>query len=199
MGRRERDIRNSFLLPKNLTAKNFLQAGHADINLNSTGSSVKNYTDELFDKSFTWHDLEWLKSLTKLPIILKGIMHEEDAEMAATLGVAAIIVSNHGGRQLDSMPAAIEVLPAIAARIQKKIPVMIDGGFRRGTDIFKAIALGADCVLLGRPILWALAVEGEQGVINLFNIYRQELEETMVLCGCKNIQEIKIFGHSLLR
>lgn len=199
MGKRENDIRNGFTLPEGLLAKNFIEADHADMFNHQKGSRIKNYTDHLFDKSFSWKDIDWLKSITRLPLIIKGIIHPEDASLALQADVDAIIVSNHGGRQLDSMPATIEMLPAIAHRINKKIPVLIDGGFRRGTDLFKAIALGADAILIGRPVLWALSLEGQASIEKLIDIYRNELIETMTLCGCNTVQAIKNDGLSIIK
>jgi len=192
MGTREKDRRNHFKLQPGLVAKNFEET--EEIN-----SDIKHYTDAQFDPNLTWRDIEWIQSHTHLPVILKGVMHEEDAAIALDLNVAAIIISNHGGRQLDYMPATIEVLPIIAAVVNKKIPLLIDGGFKRGINIFKAIALGADCVMLGRSVLWALAVNGEEGVSRLLDIYFKELKEIMILCGCSTIEEIKIQGKSILR
>ena len=199
MGKRERDIRNQFQLPEGVSAKNLVTQQLDLMRSEKQGSDVKNYTDALFDCTLTWKDIEWIQSQTTLPVILKGVMHEDDAALALELNIAAIIVSNHGGRQLDGMPATIEVLPGIAGRIEKKIPILIDGGFRRGTDIFKAIALGADCIMIGRPVLWALACHGLDGVNSLFNIYHTELMETMILCGCSTIKDIKQYGHSMMR
>lgn len=198
MGRREKDIRNQFALPERVFAKNFSNQALINMKDNKECSFVKNYTDSAFDPALTWDDIELIQMETKLPIILKGIMHEEDAKRALDLNVAAIIISNHGGRQLDSMPASIEVLPVIAETIQGTIPILIDGGFRRGTDIFKAIALGADCIMIGRPILWALAVNGFEGLKTMLDIYKSELIETMILCGCSTIEDIKKSGINMI-
>ncbi|MDP3706393.1 MAG: alpha-hydroxy acid oxidase [Legionellaceae bacterium] len=199
MGKRECDIRNQFKLPDGVSAKNLVNQQLDLISSEKQGSNIKNYTDDLFDRSLTWKSIEWIQSQTKLPVILKGVMHEDDAMIALDLNIAAIIVSNHGGRQLDGMPATIEVLPDIAKRVNKKIPILVDGGFRRGTDIFKAIALGADCIMIGRPVLWALACNGVDGVKSLFDIYRTELMETMTLCGCSKIEDVKINGNKMMR
>jgi isopentenyl diphosphate isomerase/L-lactate dehydrogenase-like FMN-dependent dehydrogenase len=124
-----------------------------------------------------------LRSLTSLPILLKGILTTEDALLAVEHGVAGIIVSNHGGRQLDSVPASIEVLPEITEAVASRCEVYVDGGIRRGTDILKALGLGARAVLIGRPTLWGLAVKGEEGVCHVLNILREELELAMALAG----------------
>lgn len=199
MGKREKDIRNGFKLPAGMSAKNFAMAGLTEVSDNENGSKVKNYTDKLFDKSLNWKDLDWLRSITHLPLIIKGIINPIDAELAVDSGLDAIIVSNHGGRQLDSMPASIEMLPVIADKVKNKIPLLIDGGFRRGTDLFKAIALGADAVLIGRPILWALSLKGRESIVRLLDIYRNEFIETMTLCGCNSIPVIKDDGWSIIK
>ena len=123
--------------------------------------------------SVTWKDIEWLKSITKIPILLKGILNPDDAEQAVRTGVSGIIVSNHGARNLDTVPATIEVLPYITQRVNKKIPVLVDGGIRRGTDVVKAIALGANAVLVGRPICYGLACAGAEGVAKVLDILQK--------------------------
>jgi 4-hydroxymandelate oxidase len=125
-----------------------------------------------------------------LKVALKGIMHPADARIAADAGVDAILVSNHGGRQLDTVPPAIELLPAIADEIGGKVPLLVDGGIRRGTDIVKAIALGATAVAVGRPVLWGLAVGGERGVVEVFDTLREELERALTLCGCGSVIDV---------
>jgi len=195
MGTRERDQRNHFKWQHHLLSDQPLSSNH----FSEAESNVKKRTDDLFDSNLSWSDIDWIKSQTDLPIILKGIMHEQDAIIALDFNVSALIISNHGGRQLDFMPSTIEVLPAIAAVVQQKIPIMIDGGFRRGVDIFKALALGADCILLGRSVLWALAVNGTAGIIDLFDIFSRELKEVMILCGCKTIEDIKTQGKECVR
>ncbi len=197
MGKREKDIRNQFRLPASIETKNFPE-GYFNSTQQQSGSSIKNHTDTLFDANLTWDDIGWMQSQTTLPIVLKGIMRADDAVLALEYGAAGIIVSNHGGRQLDSMPATLEVLPDISDAIQQKLPILIDGGFRRGTDIFKALALGADGIMIGRPVLWALAADGARGVQTLLQIYQDELKETMLLCGCSSIEEIKAVGKTLL-
>ena len=184
MGKRERDWRNQFRLPKNLTAANFVLDKAKTLSEKTISSSIKAFTDSQFDASLTWKDVDWLKSKTSLPIILKGIMRPEDAEKAVHHGADVVVVSNHGGRQLDEVPSSIELLPTIANKVNGRIPVLIDGGIRRGVDIVKALALGADCVMIGRPLLWGLALSGEEGVIQVLSILCQELLETMILCGC---------------
>ena len=143
-----------------------------------------------FKKSLTWKDIEWLQSLTKLPVLLKGILNPDDAEKAIKSGVEGIIVSNHSGRNLDTVPATIEVLPSIAKRVNKRIPVLMDGGIRRGTDVIKAIALGASAVLVGKPICYGLACGGADGVAKVLNILRRELEFSMALTGSASLSTL---------
>ena len=143
-----------------------------------------------FRKSLTWKDLEWFRSITKLPILLKGILNPDDAEKAIQSGASGIIVSNHSGRNLDTVPATIEALPAITARAGKRIPVLMDGGIRRGTDVLKALALGANAVLVGKPICFGLACGGAEGVTKTMNILRKEFEFAMALSGNASISDI---------
>ena len=169
-GQKERAIRSGFQIP---TKANFVDQADARDTV-----------------SFTWKDLDWLRSLSPLPIILKGILTAEDARMAVEHGVEGIIVSNHGGRQLDSVPASIEALPEIVEVVNQRCEVYMDGGIRRGTDILKALALGARAVLVGRPILWGLAVEGKEGAQQVLEILRAELELAMALAGRPTITSI---------
>lgn len=138
----------------------------------------------------TWKDVDWLASETSLPVLLKGILDPDDAELAVTHGAAGIVVSNHGGRTLDTLPATIDALPAIAERVADRIPVLMDGGIRRGTDVFKALASGANAVLVGRPIVYGLAVAGTAGVGHILRILREELAIAMALTGCARLADI---------
>jgi 4-hydroxymandelate oxidase len=138
----------------------------------------------------TWSDVEWYRAQTKLPLVLKGVMDPDDAEQCLQLGASAIIVSNHGGRNLDTTPATIEMLPAVVERVAGRVPVLIDGGIRRGTDVLKALALGATAVGIGRPYLYGLAVEGADGVKGVVNILRNELEMAMASTGRPTIASI---------
>ncbi len=168
LGRRERDVRNNFML---------LGAGGA------AGQPGP-------DASLNWNDVDWLRSITHLPIVLKGIHRPDDALHAVEHGAAGIIVSNHGGRQLDTVPAGIEMLPEIVDAVGHQIEVYMDGGIRRGTDILKALALGARAVLLGRPILWGLAADGEAGARRVLDLLRAELDLALALSGCPTVQGI---------
>ncbi|WP_349975878.1 alpha-hydroxy acid oxidase [Pseudomonas sp. WHRI 8519] len=138
----------------------------------------------------TWQDVQWLRSLTRLPIVLKGVMTGDDARRALAEGIDGIIVSNHGGRILDTVPATIEVLAEVASAVSGRVPLLLDGGIRRGSDVFKALALGADAVLVGRPYIWGLAAAGAPGVAHVIQILRAELEVVMALTGCRNLAGI---------
>nr|XP_043623713.1 peroxisomal (S)-2-hydroxy-acid oxidase GLO4-like isoform X2 [Erigeron canadensis] len=135
-------------------------------------------------------DITWLKSITKLPILIKGVLTREDALKAVEIGVEGIIVSNHGGRQLDYVPATIVSLEEVVHAVQGRIPVFLDGGIRRGTDVFKALALGAQAVLIGRPVLYGLAAKGEEGVRRVITMLKDELELTMAFTGCPSLEDI---------
>lgn len=190
LGRRERDIRNRFELPSNLTVKNLMPSGLEKFPTGSEGSGLAAYIESVIDPALTWKDVDWLCSITDLPVLIKGLVHPEDALRALEHGASGIIVSNHGGRQLDTSLPSIEALPEIVDAIAGRIDVLIDGGVRRGTDILKAIALGAKAVSIGRPVLWGLAVEGEPGVLHVLSLLRNELDVAMALCGCTRIHEI---------
>lgn len=140
--------------------------------------------------NLTWSDLAWLRAHTSLPLVLKGILTAEDAALAVEHGVAGIVVSNHGGRALDSVPATIEALPEVVEAVAGRCEVYLDGGVRRGTDALKALALGARAVLVGRPILWGLAVDGAQGVQHVLELLRAELERAMLLAGAPSLARI---------
>ncbi len=190
MGYRERDLRNRFALPAGVSMRNFDRAGRPDAASWPADSSFSAYVQYELDPSLTWDAIGWLKSLTSLPILVKGILCPDDAERAVGAGASGIIVSNHGGRQLDGAIATIDALPDIADRIAGRVPVLIDGGVRRGIDVVKAIALGARAVLIGRPYLWGLAADGEAGVARVLSMLRDELELAMALAGCPTLDDI---------
>jgi 4-hydroxymandelate oxidase len=188
-GVRNREQRAGFALPPGVEAVNLrgqqpLQA-HADP---AAGSLLLG--GPLLAAAPGWADLAWLRQQTRLPILLKGIMSGADAERALTAGVDGLVVSNHGGRSLDGLPATIEVLPEVAAVVQGRVPVLLDGGIRRGTDVLKALALGADAVLVGRPYVFGLAAAGAVGVAHVLQILRAELEVAMALTGCADLQGV---------
>lgn len=188
-GTREADVRNNFSLPAGLSVENLSPAGKADFPAGE-GSGLANYVAALLDGGLAWEDLDWLCSITDLPVLVKGVCTGEDGALAAAHGAAGVIVSNHGGRQLDGCPATIDVLPEVAAAVDGRAEVYVDGGIRRGGDVFKALALGARAVLVGRPVLWGLAVAGEAGVAAVLDILRREFADTMALCGCSDVAGI---------
>jgi len=179
--KRERDIRNSY---RNVRGVNFPKT-EGDAARGQRGAHLGGG-----DPAATWKDLEWIKSISPLPVVAKGIMTGEDAESCAQSGADGVIVSNHGGRHLDNTLATIEVLPEVTAAVKGKTEIYLDGGIRRGADVVKAIALGAKAVFIGRPLFWGLAVAGEQGVVRVLNILRDEMEITMAKCGRPTIASI---------
>ncbi len=145
---------------------------------------------DYLDPTFSWKDIDWLRSFAKTPVLLKGVMNPDDAELAVKAGASGIIVSNHGGRNLDTVPATIEALPFVVEKVEGRVPVLVDGGIRRGTDVVKAIAYGANAVLIGRPYLWGLGVAGAEGVTRVVEILRKEFVIAMALCGRPTIASI---------
>jgi 4-hydroxymandelate oxidase len=187
---RERDERNGFALPEGITMQN-LEASGKPTFPKSEGSGLGAYVRKHFDTSLTWADLDWLAGLTDLPVWVKGVVRGDDAKRAADHGAGGVIVSNHGGRQLDTAPATITVLPEVVQALDGTgLETLVDGGIRRGTDILKALALGAQAVCLGRPILWGLAVNGQAGVRQVLDMLRDELEVAMALCGAATVDNV---------
>jgi 4-hydroxymandelate oxidase len=190
LGRRERDVRNDFGLPEGLWTPNLTADAGSLVAHSGSDSPFKAAIDALFYPDLTWDDVEWLTSITNLPVLIKGLLRADDAVRAVDAGAAGVIVSNHGGRQLDTAPAAIDALAAIAGTVGDRTELMVDGGIRRGADVLKAIALGARAVQIGRPIVWGLVVDGEQGVGDVLDLLRDELDLAMALTGCRSIDEI---------
>lgn len=190
LGRRERDVRNRFALPAGLGIENLHAAGYARLPRASGDSGLAAYVAELLDPSLTWSAIDWLRSITTLPVIVKGIVRGDDAVRAIEHGAAGVVVSNHGGRQLDASPATIDVLPRIADAVAGRGELYLDGGIRRGTDVVKALALGARAVFVGRPVLWGLAAGGREGVAAALGILRRELDLALALCGCADIASV---------
>ena len=190
LGKRERDVRNRLTLPDHLSLKNLLRAGCEELPKNVADSGLAAYVASLFDPALTWKDIEWLARLTKLPVVVKGILRADDALRAVDHGASGIIVSNHGARQLDTAPATISVLSEIVDAVAGAVEVYVDGGIRRGTDVLKAMAYGARAVFVGRPILWGLAVGGEAGVKSVLEMLRQEFDLAMALSGCPRVTDI---------
>ncbi|MFB8281284.1 alpha-hydroxy acid oxidase [Nocardia colli] len=197
MGRRLRDIRNGFALPDDIRAVQLPEAttrlAHAG---SADNSAVAAHTSELFDPGLNWAGLEWLRSNTKLPIMLKGVLDPRDAALAVQHGVESIVVSNHGGRQLDGAIPSIDALPDICAAVGDRCNVLLDSGIRSGTDVLRALALGARAVLLGRPVLWGLGVAGEIGVSATLSMLRAELHTAMRLTGCPDLAAAAALRHA---
>ncbi|MFC4116512.1 alpha-hydroxy acid oxidase [Nonomuraea zeae] len=181
MGLRERDLRNGFHdLPEHLCCENMRDGAHGD-----------RVRPIVMSPELSWEDIDRLREMTALPIVLKGVTHPADARLALDHGVSAIMVSNHGGRQLDTVPATIDLLPDIVAAAGGAVPVLLDGGVRRGTDVLKALALGATAVAVGRPVIWGLAADGERGVTRVLGLLRTEVEHALTLCGCASVHELE--------
>lgn len=186
LGRRERDVRNAFALPDHLTIACVGDAVAAPVD----ESGLAAYFASQLDPSLDYADLEWLVEASALPVAVKGVHRPEDAERSLEAGAAGVVVSNHGGRQLDTVPASIEMLPAVAEAVDGRGAVILDGGVRRGTDVVKALCLGAQAVMVGRPVLWGLALDGEAGVRRVLNMLRLELREAMALCGAASLEDL---------
>jgi 4-hydroxymandelate oxidase len=186
LGTRERDARNSFRLPDGLAVENLAPRGKGAFP-EVTGSGLAAYVRENFKEDLGFDDLDWLCRSTRLPVVVKGVCRGDDARGAAERGAKAVVVSNHGGRQLDTAPGTCEVLPHVVEAAGDLCEIYIDGGIRRGSDVLKAIALGARAVLVGRPVLWGLCVTGEEGALHVLEILRRELDEAMLLCGCTTL------------
>jgi L-lactate dehydrogenase (cytochrome)/(S)-mandelate dehydrogenase len=210
LGSRERDLRNGFTIPPRfrladmfgmalrlrwllrmrpelprITFGNYVSPGQpGDI------ATLAGRMASLLDPAMSWTDVAWLRSIWRGPLVLKGVLHPAEAARAFEEGVDGIIVSNHGGRQLDGAVSAIEALPAVVAAVGGRMPVLLDGGVRRGSDVVKALALGATCCLIGRPQLWGLAVAGEEGVAHVLDIFRREIDRTMGLLGTQRLTDL---------
>ena len=189
LGTRERDCRNKFCLPEGLAVENLAPAGKGNVP-KVEGSGLAAYVHDNFKSDLGFEDLDWLCGCTRLPIVVKGVCRVDDARRVADHGAKAIVVSNHGGRQLDTAPATCDVLPFIVDAVGDRSEIYVDGGIRRGSDVLKAIALGARAVFVGRPILWGLCVAGEKGACQVLEILRRELDEAMLLCGCTKLSDI---------
>jgi 4-hydroxymandelate oxidase len=176
-GRHTRDLRNGFTdLPTGFVCENMRDADGVVRDIQFAG--------------LDWSDLDWLRSVTGLPVVVKGVLHPDDARLAVEHGVAAIIVSNHGGRQLDTTVTTLEALPAIVEAVGGRVPLVLDGGVRRGTDAVKACALGAAAVAVGRPVVWGLALDGAAGVEWVLSTLRNELDRALALCGAGSVAEL---------
>ena len=186
-GVRDRERRAGFRLPPGVGAVNLAGLQAPSTFRPRPGQSA--LFDDLLHHAPTWDDIAWLQSITRLPVLLKGVLHPADARQAVAAGAAGLIVSNHGGRTLDTAPATASALPRVVQAVGGALPVMVDGGIRRGTDVLKAMALGASAVLVGRPAIWGLANAGAAGVAHVLRLLRDELEIAMALTGCATLAD----------
>jgi isopentenyl diphosphate isomerase/L-lactate dehydrogenase-like FMN-dependent dehydrogenase len=184
LGRRERDLRTGFEIPPDVPVPAF--SALAEI----AGAVSPAAIHWAVDNALTWRDLEWLRSLTSLPLVVKGVLTAEDAVLAIEAGAAAVVVSNHGGRQLDGVAASLDALPEVVGAVRGRAEVLVDGGIRRGTDVVKALALGARATLAGRAPLYGLAVDGADGVEHVLGLLRAEIELALALCGCASPADV---------
>jgi 4-hydroxymandelate oxidase len=191
MGRRLRDVRNGFALPPTVAAVHLGGPSTSAHRSRRGASAVATHTQQMFDPTLSWQDLEWLRERTTMPLILKGVLDPADAAQAADAGVAALVASNHGGRQLDGSAPGIDALPRIREVVGDRCEVYLDGGIRSGVDVLGSLARGADGVLLGRPILWGLAAAGERGVSDVLSLLRDELDNAMTLAGCRDLADVR--------
>jgi 4-hydroxymandelate oxidase len=185
LGFRRRDERNRFTLPQGMELANFrVPVPEAE------GSAIADFADNELDPGVTLADLEWLQGLSDLPILVKGVLRGDDAAASVGAGASGVIVSNHGGRQLDTAVTGIEALPDVVEAVDGRAEVFVDGGVRRGTDVVKALAYGARAVLVGRPVLWGLAVGGAEGVTAVLDGLTQEVARAFALCGVRSVHEV---------
>ncbi len=187
---KDADRRNRFSLPKEMLVKHLRDVGYDKITDRMSYEDVVAFNATAWDLSLSWEFFDWLRGVTKLPLLIKGVLRPEDAQKAVAIGLDGIVVSNHGGRRLDGMPATIDVLPSIVDAVDGRTEVFMDGGVRRGTDVLKALALGARAVLIGRPYAWALAADGEAGVAKVIELFREELQNAMIATGCAKVSAI---------
>lgn len=191
LGRRERDLRNGFVLPPHVTAANLPTDNTASLHVRSDGgSSLATHATFQFEGGLDWNHIERLRGATKLPLVLKGILSPHDAKRAVEIGAQAVWVSNHGGRQLDGSPASFSALPEVVRAVRNRVEVYMDGGIRRGTDVLKALALGARIAFVGRPQTWGLLTGGERGVESALSLLGTELENALVLAGRASVRSV---------
>lgn len=187
--RKDADKRNRFTLPETALRKHLSDIGF-NLSERMTYEQLLAFNDQAWDLTLSWNAFDWLRSITKLPLLVKGVLRADDAKKAVAIGLDGVVVSNHGGRRLDGVPASIDQLPQIVAAVNGKAEVLLDSGVRRGTDVLKALALGAKAVLIGRPYAWALAADGEAGVSKILELLREELVSAMLASGCPNVASI---------
>ncbi len=188
--RKDADRRNKFGVPKAMLLKHLQDIGHRQLHDGMSQAEIEAFNLGAWQLSMSWEIFDWLRGITRLPLVVKGVLGSSDARRAVKEQIEAIVVSNHGGRRLDGMPATIDRMHAVAEAVNGKAELLLDSGIRRGTDVMKALALGARAVLVGRPQAWSLAAGGEAGVRQMLEYLRQELEMVMVSCGCPDVGAI---------
>jgi 4-hydroxymandelate oxidase len=199
LGSREREARTGFRMPTGLSIRNLEGAGHDGMPGEDGESGLARYAHRLLDPDLSWEDVAWLREISGMPVVVKGVVHPDDARCAVEAGAAAIVVSNHGGRQMDGAAATIEALPGVMDAVRgEAIEVYLDGGVRRGVDVLRALALGAHAVLLGRPVLWGLALEGSEGVRRVLEILTGEFDRALALAGICSPEELREDGGRLI-
>ena len=186
---KDNDRRNNFSVPRATLIKHLRDIGF-DVSDNWSDDELQQFNAQEWDLAMTWDVFAWLRSVTKLPLIIKGVLRPDDARTAVELGLDGIVVSNHGGRRLDGMPSTIKMLPGVVGAVNGRCEVYMDSGIRRGTDVLKALALGAKAVLIGRAYAWGLAANGEQGVKGVLELLRDETANAMASCGCAGVTDI---------
>lgn len=187
---KDADRRNRFSLPKEMLVRHLHDVGFDQITDRMSYEEVVAFNAGAWDLSLSWEFFNWMRGITRLPLLIKGVLRPEDAKKAVSIGLDGIVVSNHGGRRLDGMPATIDVLPSVVEAVAGRAEVFMDGGVRRGTDVLKALAFGARAVLIGRPYAWALAADGEAGVAKVIDLFREELQNAMLATGCAKVSDI---------
>ena len=187
---KDADHRNRFRLPKDQLVKFLRDVGHEQVTDAMSYAELDRFNEQAWDRSLSWEIFDFLRSITKLPLLVKGVLRADDARKAVSIGLDGIVVSNHGGRALDTVPASIDRLAAVVEAVGGRAEVYMDSGVRRGGDVLKALALGARAVLIGRPYAWALAADGEAGVRKVLEMFRKELHRTMRAVGCRKTADI---------
>ena len=190
LGRRLADYRNDFKLPEDITFANLSGANSRMASSDATGATQSDWVASNHDPTVTLCDLEWLQSLSSLPVVAKGVLRADDALEVSKTQVAGIVVSNHGGRQLDGAPTALEALPPVVDAVGDRTDILMDGGVKWGSDVLKALGLGAKAVLIARPALWGLAVGGDRGVARVVDLIREDLKRAMILIGCQSLSDV---------
>jgi isopentenyl diphosphate isomerase/L-lactate dehydrogenase-like FMN-dependent dehydrogenase len=183
--------RNRFAVPRDMLLKHLRDFGFERVSDGMSDDELAAFNAGVWEVSLSWQFFDWLRSVTTLPLLVKGVLRADDAKKAVAIGLDGVIVSNHGGRRLDGVPASVDVLPSIVEAVGGRAEVYVDGGVRRGTDVLKALALGARAVLIGRPYAWALAADGEAGVRKVLDLFRQELVNVMIAAGCSRVGDVR--------